>query len=482
MLSLKRPFRNIEPMRRHVALCASHTTTIAGPGTPDGRLAFTLQRRTHVAASRASNMRNLHGYRLRPCRFFVNSCYRRNVVPKGGGPLPCATRRASSSSSRTFSSTASDAATSGSSAAGATTSSSTQSASPTGPSTSTSSSSSNNTAKSLAATLALGMGLAYFTYDKIVDSNYEKLKTALEQPKYVFDWDPTRWSVPNDEELVLDIGRKEIILVRHGQYHTRALQDDGRTLTKLGEEQARLTGERLFDLLSADGLFPIRRPNCTIKCFQSSLTRATQTADIATRVMNEKMGNLVEKLMQHQKIVANREQNHDGNNRSGGGGGLHTLLNNGSSAAARNNSPGSNEDSSELSAEAAEVADSLRLSAETNADIAEGLPCIPDPDPQHGKRSTTNKTSQDRIRGAFNQIFRVPQGTNIEHISTNIYFCHANVIRYFVLRALQLDERAWLRLSVAHASVVWISLDHDGYVSVRLLGDAGHLPVQKLTY
>lgn len=66
--------------------------------------------------------------------------------------------------------------------------------------------------------------------------------------------------------------------------------------------------------------------------------------------------------------------------------------------------------------------------------------------------------------------------------ATQIYVCHANVIRYFLLRALQLDERAWLRLSVAHASIVWISVDHDGYVSCRLVGDAGHLPVEKLTY
>lgn len=73
----------------------------------------------------------------------------------------------------------------------------------------------------------------------------------------------------------------------------RTTGDESRTLTDLGKEQAKLTGERLFSLLHADGLFPLRRPNCTIKVYQSSLTRAKETADILLEAMNESMRKVV---------------------------------------------------------------------------------------------------------------------------------------------------------------------------------------------
>ena len=55
--------------------------------------------------------------------------------------------------------------------------------------------------------------------------------------------------------------------------------------------------------------------------------------------------------------------------------------------------------------------------------------------------------------------------------------CHANVIRYLALRALQLPPTAWLRLSLGHASFTWISIRSDGNVSLRRMGEVGHMPV-----
>lgn len=65
--------------------------------------------------------------------------------------------------------------------------------------------------------------------------------------------------------------------------------------------------------------------------------------------------------------------------------------------------------------------DSFHLSAITDPAIAEGLPCIPDPDPQKGKRDTkapNAKSSQQRIEKAFDTVFRIPQGSDVEHILT----------------------------------------------------------------
>lgn len=56
------------------------------------------------------------------------------------------------------------------------------------------------------------------------------------------------------------------------------------------------------------------------------------------------------------------------------------------------------------------------------------------------------------------------------------------IVRYLTLKALQLDERAWLRVSIAHASIVWLTVDYQGYVSLRLFGDSGHIPATKVTY
>lgn len=57
-----------------------------------------------------------------------------------------------------------------------------------------------------------------------------------------------------------------------------------------------------------------------------------------------------------------------------------------------------------------------------------------------------------------------------------------NVIRYFVLRALQLPPEAWLRLAVYNASITVLTVSATGRVSLRMLGDVGHLPPEMITY
>lgn len=59
--------------------------------------------------------------------------------------------------------------------------------------------------------------------------------------------------------------------------------------------------------------------------------------------------------------------------------------------------------------------------------------------------------------------------------------CHANVIRYFICRALQLPPEAWLRISLHHASITWISIYPSGRVILRMLGDCGHMPKKMMS-
>ena len=65
--------------------------------------------------------------------------------------------------------------------------------------------------------------------------------------------------------------------------------------------------------------------------------------------------------------------------------------------------------------------------------------------------------------------------------STEIIVCHANVIRYFAMRALQLPPEAWLRISLKNGSITLLSISPRGKVSLRALGDAGHMPPECLT-
>ena len=59
--------------------------------------------------------------------------------------------------------------------------------------------------------------------------------------------------------------------------------------------------------------------------------------------------------------------------------------------------------------------------------------------------------------------------------------CHANVIRYFVCRALQLPPEARLRMSLKHGSITWVTIRPDGRARISALGEAGYMPPKMLT-
>ena len=63
-----------------------------------------------------------------------------------------------------------------------------------------------------------------------------------------------------------------------------------------------------------------------------------------------------------------------------------------------------------------------------------------------------------------------------------IIVCHANVIRYFFCRALQLPPEAWLRLCTFNCSLTYFTIRPTGTVSCRMLGDIGHLPQEMCTF
>ena len=58
----------------------------------------------------------------------------------------------------------------------------------------------------------------------------------------------------------------------------------------------------------------------------------------------------------------------------------------------------------------------------------------------------------------------------------DILVAHGNVIRYLIVKTLKVDPRAWLGMSMPHASLTVIQVQPDGSARVLAVGDSGHIP------
>jgi len=112
--------------------------------------------------------------------------------------------------------------------------------------------------------------------------------------------------------------------------------------------------------------------------------------------------------------------------------------------------------------------------------LQEGAP-IP-PEPPLGSWQPEKHFFEDgaRIEAAFRKfVHRADPEQKSD--SYEIYVCHANVIRYFVCRALQLPPEAWLRISLYNGSITHLVVRPSGRVAIKALGDAGFMPPEKMT-
>jgi serine/threonine-protein phosphatase PGAM5 len=254
-------------------------------------------------------------------------------------------------------------------------------------------------------------------------------------------WD-TQWDAPWVAGRPRLAVTRVILLVRHGHYMDSAPNDTSRVLTALGRLQAAATGARLRARLESLGC---DLPTCII---HSSMTRAVQTAQLIRDA----------------------------------------------------------------------AFPTLPLSCDP--DLREGAPAVPEP---NWWRPSPTDVARDsiRIERAFKRYFHRAVGSRdgAQHDAFNdsgapvetpaadnggagtsrsavaqpelstpaapsmqamrhaaeVYVAHGNVIRFFVLRALQLDPTAWLRLVVPHGSITTVAITPDGDVLLQGLGDCGHL-------
>ena len=84
---------------------------------------------------------------------------------------------------------------------------------------------------------------------------------------------------------------------------------------------------------------------------------------------------------------------------------------------------------------------------------------------------------QAQLERVFAAYFRPATGKE----RSELFVCHGNVIRYLVTRALGVDAKAWLAMSVGHGSITKIRIEANGSMKVIAVGDVGHLPPNLLT-
>ncbi|KRX68954.1 Serine/threonine-protein phosphatase PGAM5, mitochondrial [Trichinella britovi] len=114
--------------------------------------------------------------------------------------------------------------------------------------------------------------------------------------------------------------------------------------------------------------------------------------------------------------------------------------------------------------------------------LEEGAPVEPEP-PKYNWYPEEKKFYEDgaRIEAAFRKYFHRPEPSQKEP-TLEVIVCHANVIRFFVMRALQLPINAWARMNLAHCSLTYVRILENGEVNLVYLGDTGYMPIDMVSY
>ncbi|XP_049879568.1 serine/threonine-protein phosphatase Pgam5, mitochondrial-like isoform X2 [Pectinophora gossypiella] len=109
--------------------------------------------------------------------------------------------------------------------------------------------------------------------------------------------------------------------------------------------------------------------------------------------------------------------------------------------------------------------------------IEEGAPIQPEPPVAHWQPELKFFQDSARIEAGYRRYFHRAPPDQAKDTYT-LLVCHANVIRFFVCKALQFPPEAWLRMSLNHGSITWISILPSGNVVLRCMGETGHMPPQ----
>jgi len=283
-------------------------------------------------------------------------------------------------------------------------------------------------------------------------------KPRVEYPLWDKNWDE-RDPENNDYQeknckLYQNSVTRHIILIRHGQYH-QSHDPEKRILTVLGKEQAELTGARLAEMIQGTAN---EFGRCNLRVMHvSNMIRAKETADIIASHLGKDI------------IRTNPDTN----------------LNEGKPC---HHLPGSRVNDSDI--KAVEF-DRKRIDAAFKRYIYRAVPSYYSSEGretilERNETPLTKEGEKEYIYNADEKIIEKNRKLDINSRNLNhefeIIVCHANVIRYFLCRALQLPPEAWLRFCTFNCSLTYLTIRPSGTVSCRMLGDIGHLGYGKSTF
>ena len=95
-----------------------------------------------------------------------------------------------------------------------------------------------------------------------------------------------------------------------------------------------------------------------------------------------------------------------------------------------------------------------------------------------GKQKTQMSMCEMLFQTLFN-VFTSTVSYPLIFVACNCIF--ENSLSFNYCRALQIPPEAWLRMSLYHGSITWITIRPNGRVALKSLGDAGFMPAGKLT-
>lgn len=256
-----------------------------------------------------------------------------------------------------------------------------------------------------------------------------------------------------DERFIRKHGvTRHIILIRHGQYDERHPDDHKRVLTPLGRKQAELTGKRLAEMIQ--GINEQFGP-CHVKVLRvSDMARAKETAEIIAKELPD----WVERAEPDALLNEGRP--------------CHTIPGGRVSQKVIEKTDQGHKRIEEAFRKYFYRAD-LPLCDKGEEKKEEDVSNV---DKREDHALTASDEKKDSLQGSSKELEFHPQH------EFEIIVCHANVIRYFLCRALQLPPEAWLRLCTFNCSLNYITIRPTGSVSVRMLGDIGHLGYEYSTF
>lgn len=272
-------------------------------------------------------------------------------------------------------------------------------------------------------------------------------KPTVEYPLWDQNWDGKKPASSGDKNKDYERMRyirengvtRHIILIRHGQYDETHKEDEKRLLTPLGRKQAELTGKRIAEMIKG---FNQDFGPCNVTTIRvSDLTRAKETADIIAQHLPES----VKRATPDPILNEGRPCHHIPAGRM-------------SSKVVQQTDEGHEriEKAFQMYFYRADIYD---LVGKDDSDISEKGQMGADDSANRGVEMTPHPLHEFEI-----------------------IVCHANVIRYFLCRALQIPPEAWLRLCTFNCSLNYITIRPTGSVSCRMLGDIGHLGYENSTF